>query len=120
MDYEFKVKTAKLREKVEDLFEFEGCKVSVETRANPHSKYNHKVKRPLQNISHVSSLVYDRWEGAPTGTCTRRSGRTAPILRSTLSSRSKAQASPCPPAERSRSVGLAMLAQKAGVKLNLL
>ena len=69
-----------------------------------HNACNHKVKRPLQNISHVSSLVYDRWEGAPTGTCTRRSGRTAPILRSTLSSRSKAQASPCPPAERSRSV----------------
>ena len=32
MDYEFKVKTAKLREKVEDLFEFEGCKVSDETK----------------------------------------------------------------------------------------
>jgi len=27
MDYEFKKKTAKMREKVEDLFEFEGCKV---------------------------------------------------------------------------------------------
>ena len=27
MDYEFKRKTAQLREKVEDLFEFEGCKV---------------------------------------------------------------------------------------------
>ena len=27
MDYEFKKKTALLRERVEDLFEFEGCKV---------------------------------------------------------------------------------------------
>ncbi len=27
MDYEFKRRTAQLREKVEDLFEFEGCKV---------------------------------------------------------------------------------------------
>ena len=31
MDYEFKIKTAKLREKVEDLFEFEGCKVCFES-----------------------------------------------------------------------------------------
>ena len=29
MDYEFKIRTAKIREKVEDLFEFEGCKVCV-------------------------------------------------------------------------------------------
>ncbi len=27
MDYEFKLRASKLREKVEDLFEFEGCKV---------------------------------------------------------------------------------------------
>ena len=27
MDYEFKKKTYKMREKVEDLFEFKGCKV---------------------------------------------------------------------------------------------
>ena len=27
MDYEFKLKTAQQREKVESLFEFEGCKV---------------------------------------------------------------------------------------------
>jgi hypothetical protein len=27
MDYEFKKKTALAREKVEDIFEFEGCKV---------------------------------------------------------------------------------------------
>ncbi len=27
MDYEFKRRTAQLRKKVEDLFEFEGCKV---------------------------------------------------------------------------------------------
>ena len=36
MDYEFKIKTAKLREKVEDLFEFEGCKVCCESK-------NHKL-----------------------------------------------------------------------------
>ena len=27
MDYEFKAKTEMIREKVEDLFDFEGCKV---------------------------------------------------------------------------------------------
>lgn len=27
MDYEFKKKTSQMRERVEDLFDFEGCKV---------------------------------------------------------------------------------------------
>lgn len=33
MDYEFKMKTQNERAKVEDLFEFEGCKVGNEKQA---------------------------------------------------------------------------------------
>ena len=49
MDYEFKRKTAGLREKVEDLFEFEGCKVGRGT-------YGHVYKAKRKDGQVMSNL----------------------------------------------------------------
>lgn len=56
MDYEFKVKTAKIREKVEDLFEFDGCKVSYEAKAKPYCLIIACLLLASRTISQVSSL----------------------------------------------------------------
>ena len=47
MDYEFKVKTSSEREKVEDLFDFEGCKVGRGT-------YGHVYKARPKNANERS------------------------------------------------------------------
>ena len=48
MDYEFKVKLASERQKVEDLFEFEGCKVGRGTYGHVY-----KAKRKRCNYNDV-------------------------------------------------------------------
>ena len=57
MDYEFKKKTAKMREKVEDLFEFEGCKVGRGT-------YGHVYKAKRKDSSDSKEYALKQIEGA--------------------------------------------------------
>ena len=55
MDFEFKKRSAQAREKVENLFEFEGCKV-----------------RFTKSVNKFAQTVIIRWEGAHMGMCTRQ------------------------------------------------
>ena len=55
MDFEFKKRSAQAREKVENLFEFEGC----------------KVRSPL-SVHKFAQTVILRWGGAHMGMCTRQ------------------------------------------------
>jgi len=57
MDYEFKVKTAQLREKVENLFEFEGCKVGRGT-------YGHVYKAKRKDGSDPKEYALKQMEGS--------------------------------------------------------
>lgn len=59
MDYEFKLKLNELRERVEDIFEFDGCKVGRGTYGHVY-KAKHKdrsdwVDRVL--VSEIESLI---------------------------------------------------------------
>lgn len=57
MDYEFKRRTAQQREKVEDLFEFEGCKVGRGT-------YGHVYKAKRKDGSDPKEYALKQIEGA--------------------------------------------------------
>lgn len=51
MDYEFKVKTQKDRTKVEDLFEFEGCKVGRGTYGHVYKARRKEGSVNLQKLT---------------------------------------------------------------------
>lgn len=55
MDYEFKIKTQKDRTKVEDLFEFEGCKVGRGTYGHV---YKARRKEGLDSNTSVKLLYH--------------------------------------------------------------
>ena len=57
MDYEFKKKSAMSREKVEDLFEFEGCKVGRGT-------YGHVYKAKRKDGSDPKEYALKQIEGS--------------------------------------------------------
>ena len=57
MDYEFKRKTSQLREKVEDIFEFEGCKVGRGT-------YGHVYKAKKKDGSDPKEYALKQIEGS--------------------------------------------------------
>merc|ERR1711981_325304 len=57
MDFEFKKKTNKIREKVEDLFEFEGCKVGRGT-------YGHVYKAKRKDSSDSKEYALKQIEGS--------------------------------------------------------
>lgn len=50
MDYEFKLKLNELRERVEDIFEFDGCKVGRGTYGHVY-KAKHKDRLDLFSFS---------------------------------------------------------------------
>jgi cyclin-dependent kinase 8/11 len=59
MDYEFKIRTSKVREKVEDLFEFEGCKVGRGTYGHVY-----KAKRKKADATETKEYALKQIEGA--------------------------------------------------------
>ena len=80
MDYEFKMKTQQERAKVEDLFEYEGCKVGRGTYGHVY-----KAKRKDGYDRHLNHYYYTN----PTTTI-------GPTSESTPSNRSRAPAYRCP------------------------
>jgi cyclin-dependent kinase 8/11 len=54
MDYEFKMKTQKDRTKVEDLFEFEGCKVGRGTYGHV---YKARRKEGLVSLTYLQIIM---------------------------------------------------------------
>jgi len=58
MDYEFKKKTSQLRERVEDLFDFEGCKVGRGTYGHV---YKAKRKDGFENIAFINHVYFTKY-----------------------------------------------------------
>lgn len=57
MDYEFKIKTQKDRIKVEDLFEFEGCKVGRGTYGHVYkARRKEGLVFPVKDFNNISWL----------------------------------------------------------------
>ena len=75
MDYEFKKRSAQAREKVENLFEFEGCKVRItlglyKCMANPGIEKGLLYLNPC-----ITSSIASRLAGGPMAMSIRLSGK---------------------------------------------